>query len=124
MDSDGGHGSAATVTVAQLLHARDAGDEVGDVSLDLIRWQIVAGFRVRLTEIAADEVVSGTFRNLAGTVTAVDPSASTLTLKDAMSKQSVVVKVSSDGLCSFASAAMAVESIPPDRNEPTVTSAS
>lgn len=48
------------------------------------------------TEISADEVVSGTFRNLAGTVTAVDPSANTLTLKDVLSKQSVVVKVSSD----------------------------
>jgi co-chaperonin GroES (HSP10) len=48
------------------------------------------------TELAADEVVSGTFRNLAGTITAVDPSASTLTLKDLLSKQSVVVKVTSD----------------------------
>jgi co-chaperonin GroES (HSP10) len=48
------------------------------------------------TDIAADEIVSGTFRNLAGTVTAVDPAASTLTLKDVLSKQSVVVKVSSD----------------------------
>jgi co-chaperonin GroES (HSP10) len=48
------------------------------------------------TEIAADEVVSGTFRNLAGTITAVDPAANTLTLKDLLSKQSVVVKVSGD----------------------------
>jgi len=48
------------------------------------------------TEIAANEVVSGTFRNLAGTITAVDPSANTLTLKDVLSKQSVVVKVTGD----------------------------
>ena len=48
------------------------------------------------TEIAADEVVSGTFRNLAGTITAVDPAAGTLALKDLLSKQSVTVKVSSD----------------------------
>ena len=48
------------------------------------------------TEIAADEVVSGTFRNLAGQITAVDPAANTLTLKDAISKQVVVVKVTSD----------------------------
>jgi hypothetical protein len=48
------------------------------------------------TEIAADEVVSGTFRNLAGAITAVDPSAGTLTLKDVLSKQSVVVKVTGD----------------------------
>jgi co-chaperonin GroES (HSP10) len=66
--------------------------------------QIKAGDQLRArgtknaegTEIAADEVVSGSFRNLAGTVTAVDPAASTLTLKDLLSKQSVVVKVSSD----------------------------
>jgi hypothetical protein len=48
------------------------------------------------TEWAADEVVSGTFRNLAGTITAVDPAANTLTLKDLLSKESVVVKVTSD----------------------------
>ena len=46
--------------------------------------------------MTADEVVSGTFRNLAGTITAVDPSANTLTLKDLLSKQSVVVKVTGD----------------------------
>lgn len=48
------------------------------------------------SEIAADEVVSGTFRNLAGTITAVDPAAGTLTLKDLLGKQPVTVKVSSD----------------------------
>lgn len=48
------------------------------------------------TELAPEEVVSGTFRNLAGQITAVDPAASTLTLKDALSKQTVVVKVSGD----------------------------
>jgi co-chaperonin GroES (HSP10) len=47
-------------------------------------------------DIAADEVVSGTFRNLAGTITAVDTSAGTLTLKDLLSKQPVTVKVGSD----------------------------
>ena len=48
------------------------------------------------TEIAADEIVSGTFRNLAGTITAVDTSAGTLTLKDLISKQPVTVKVGPD----------------------------
>lgn len=48
------------------------------------------------TEIAADEVVSGTFRNLAGTITAVDTAAGTLTLKDLISKQPITVKVGSD----------------------------
>ena len=48
------------------------------------------------SELAADEIVSGTFRNLAGTITAVDPAANTLTLKDLLSKQSVVVKITPD----------------------------
>ena len=48
------------------------------------------------SEIAAEEVVSGTFRNLAGQILAVDPAANTLTLKDAISKQNVVVKVTGD----------------------------
>jgi co-chaperonin GroES (HSP10) len=48
------------------------------------------------TELAAEEVVSGTFRNLAGQVAAVDSTANTLTLKDALSKQTVVVKVTGD----------------------------
>jgi hypothetical protein len=48
------------------------------------------------TELTAEEVVSGTFRNLAGQIAAVDSAANTLTLKDALSKQTVVVKVTSD----------------------------
>jgi hypothetical protein len=48
------------------------------------------------SELAADEIVSGTFRNLAGTITAVDPAANTLTLKDVLSKQFVVVKITPD----------------------------
>src|SRR5882762_9897387 len=47
-------------------------------------------------ELAAQEVVSGTFRNLAGPVTAVDPTANTLTLKDVLTKQSIVVNVTGD----------------------------
>jgi len=48
------------------------------------------------TELAADEVVSGTFRNLAGQITATDPNAGTLSLKDAISKQTVSVKITPD----------------------------
>src|SRR5262249_27307878 len=48
------------------------------------------------TELTADEVVSGTFRNLAGQITAVDSAANTLTLKDSISKQTVVVRVTHD----------------------------
>ena len=48
------------------------------------------------TELDAEEVVSGTFRNLAGSIVAVDPVANTLTLKDSISKQTVVVRVTDD----------------------------
>ena len=48
------------------------------------------------TEIAAEEVVSGTFRNLAGQITSIDPAANTLTLKDAISKQTITVRVGND----------------------------
>jgi hypothetical protein len=48
------------------------------------------------TEIDAEEAVSGTFRNLAGAIVAVDPSTNTLTLKDSLSKENVVVRVTSD----------------------------
>lgn len=48
------------------------------------------------SELTADEIVSGTFRNLAGMITAVDSGANTLTLKDVLSKQSVVVKITPD----------------------------
>jgi transcription antitermination factor NusG len=44
----------------------------------------------------AEEVVSGSFRNLAGAIVSVDTAANTLTLKDSISKQTVVVRVTSD----------------------------
>jgi len=44
-------------------------------------------------EFAADEIVSGTFRNLAGIITAIDASAQTITLTDLRSKKPVVVKI-------------------------------
>jgi hypothetical protein len=45
------------------------------------------------TQFAADEIVSGSFRNVAGLVTAIDPAAKTLTVTDLLSKKSVVVNV-------------------------------
>ncbi len=47
-------------------------------------------------EFAADEVVSGTFRNLAGTVSSVDTAAGTITVMDLVAKKPVIVKVTSD----------------------------
>ena len=45
------------------------------------------------TELMADEVVSGSFRNIAGTISAVDPAAGTLTVMDLVAKQPITVKV-------------------------------
>ena len=47
------------------------------------------------TEIDAEEVVSGTFRNVSGQVTSVDAAGSTLELKDLATKKQVTVHISS-----------------------------
>ena len=48
------------------------------------------------SELAADEIVSGTFRNIAGTISAVDASGGTVTIQDLVSKKSITVKVSAE----------------------------
>src|SRR5271165_7220810 len=48
------------------------------------------------TELAAEEIVSGTFRNVAGTVIATDAGNSTVTLQDLVTKRPVTMKISSD----------------------------
>src|SRR6266446_1850873 len=48
------------------------------------------------SEVSAEEVVSGAFRNIAGTIKAIDPASNTVTVQDAIGKSAVVVKVSSD----------------------------
>jgi hypothetical protein len=63
--------------------------------------QIKAGDQLRArgtrsadgTELTADEVVSGSFRNIAGTVEAVNATAGTLTVMDLVAKQPITVKV-------------------------------
>ena len=47
-------------------------------------------------ELAAEEVVSGSFRNIAGTVQAIDSAANTMTVQDTIGKTAVVVRVSAD----------------------------
>jgi hypothetical protein len=47
-------------------------------------------------ELKADEIVSGTFRNIAGTISAVDAAAGTLTLQDLATKKAVTVKVTAE----------------------------
>jgi hypothetical protein len=48
------------------------------------------------TEVAADEIVAGTFRNLSGTIDSIDAANRTLTIKDLATKKSVVVQVTPD----------------------------
>jgi len=48
------------------------------------------------TEIAADEVVSGTFRNIAGTISSIDPAGSALTVKDLGTKKQVTIHFGAD----------------------------
>src|SRR6266404_6921080 len=48
------------------------------------------------SEVSAEEVVSGAFRNIAGTIKAIDVASNTMTVQDAISKSAVVVKVSPD----------------------------
>ena len=72
-------------------------DDAKPAALD----QIKSGDQVRArgtksadgSEFAADEIVSGTFRNLAGIITAIDVGAQTISLTDLISKQPVVVKI-------------------------------
>jgi hypothetical protein len=48
------------------------------------------------TEFAAEEIVSGNFRNIAGTITAVNTADNSLTVMDLLTKKPVVVQVSAD----------------------------
>jgi len=48
------------------------------------------------TQFTAEEIVSGSFRNIAGTVTATDATDGTMTIADSISKESVQVKVTSE----------------------------
>jgi hypothetical protein len=47
-------------------------------------------------QLTADEVVSGTFRNIAGTVSSIDASAGTITVMDLVVKKTITVKVTSE----------------------------
>ena len=47
-------------------------------------------------ELTAEEVISGTFRNIAGTVSSLDAANNSITVKDILAKKSVVIKFNSD----------------------------
>jgi hypothetical protein len=48
------------------------------------------------TELTADEVVSGGFRNIAGTISAIDTSASSITVQDLATNKPVTLKITPD----------------------------
>ncbi|MGB8986926.1 MAG: DUF5666 domain-containing protein [Candidatus Sulfotelmatobacter sp.] len=47
-------------------------------------------------EVTANEIVSGTFPNIAGTITSIDASSSTLSVRDLLTKKNVVIKIAPD----------------------------
>jgi hypothetical protein len=97
-----------TVTVTATpttIVRRYSGDSVrfqDAVKSDLASIQPGDQLRVRGTRsadastIAADEIVTGTFKNYSGLLTAVDPAAGTVTLKDLTTKKVVTVAVTSN----------------------------
>ncbi len=66
--------------------------------------QIKAGDQLRArgtrsadgSELDAGEVVSGTFRNIAGPIVAIDSSNNSMTVKDLIGKANVIIKISAD----------------------------
>ncbi|HYL87065.1 MAG TPA: DUF5666 domain-containing protein [Candidatus Angelobacter sp.] len=68
--------------------------------------QIKAGDQLRArgtrsadgSELTAVEVVSGTFRNIAGTVSSIDAAGNSITVQDLATKKNVTVKISGDSL--------------------------
>ena len=47
-------------------------------------------------EVAAEQIISGSFRNIAGTLVAIDAASGTLTVKDILAKKTVAIRVSAD----------------------------
>ncbi len=66
--------------------------------------QIQAGDQLRVrgaksddgSSIQAEEIVSGSFKNLAGTIATIDAAAGTLTLKDLATKKTVTVTITAN----------------------------
>jgi len=48
------------------------------------------------TSFSAEEIVSGEFRNISGTITSIDATASTITVRDTATKSQILVNISAD----------------------------
>ena len=101
----GGSKSVAIHTSKTTIIRRYAPDSVkfDDAKLGTLD-QIQPGNQLRArgnrsadgSELAAEEIVSGAFRNIAGTVLSTDAAANTLTVSDLKTKKPVTVKLTSD----------------------------
>jgi len=108
--SSGGMGAtrsiAVTVHIAKdtILRRYAPGSVKFDDAKPAPVSQIKAGDQLRArgtrnpdgSEMSAEEIVSGAFRNIAGTIKAIDAASNTMTVQDAITKSAVVVKVSTD----------------------------
>ena len=80
------------------------------------------------SELTAIEIVSGTFRNIAGTVSAIDAAAGTLTVQDLATKKTVTLKITADSQLRKLPPPMAqriaarLKGIPPDAAPPATSS--
>ncbi len=112
--------AAGTVTIStgaggkrmEVIHASPAtiirryapGSVRFDQAVKSTLEQVKAGDQLRArgtknadgTALEAEEIVCGSFLNLAGTIEAVDAAASTFTLNDAITKKHVVISISTD----------------------------
>jgi hypothetical protein len=72
------------------------------------------------SELAAVEIVSGTFRNIAGTISSIDASAGSITIQDLATKRPATIKITSDSQLRKLQPAMAqriaarLKGVPPD----------
>src|SRR6202167_1645425 len=99
----GGKKSVAINTTPKTVFRRYAPDSVkfDDAKVSSLD-QVMPGDQLRAlgtrnadgTAIDAEEVVTGSFRNIAGPIISVDPASDTITVTDLIAKKSVAVKVS------------------------------
>jgi co-chaperonin GroES (HSP10) len=101
----GGKKEIAVHTSKSTVFRRYAPDSVKfDDAKPSILSDVQAGDQLRArgdrsadgSELTAEEVVTGAFRNIAGTVNLVDASTGTITVQDLLSKKTVQVKITSE----------------------------
>jgi hypothetical protein len=101
----GGSKTVVVTTTAKTIFKRYAPDSVkweDATTASLADIQVGDQLRARGdknadgTQLAAEEIVAGTFRNIAGLVTAVDPAQGTITVNDLLTKKPVTVRITAD----------------------------